>query len=70
MALINPKHMILLIIILVVSDLLIGVYGHYTGTGEESFEDYITDPDTVNELILIFIFALAIVAIIHFVFKI
>lgn len=65
----NPKYMILLIILLVGSDLAIGTYGHWTGTGEESFEEYITDPNTVNELALVFIFALAIVAIIHFVFK-
>jgi len=50
--------MLLLIIILVGSDLAIGMFGHFTGTGEESFEEYITDPDTANELILIFIFAL------------
>lgn len=62
--------MLLLIIILVGSDLAIGMFGHFTGTGEESFEEYITDPDTANEMILIFIFALVIVAVVHFVFKI
>ena len=66
----NPKHMVLLIILLVGSDLAIGMFGHFQGTGEESFEEYITDTDTLNELILVFIFALAIVAVIHFVFKI
>lgn len=66
----NPKHMIFLIILLIGSDLAIGMYGHFTGTGEESFKEYITDPETAGELMLVFIFALAIVAVIHFVFKI
>ena len=62
--------MVLLIAILVLSDLGIIIYSHYTGTGEESFETYITDPNTINELIIVFIFALMIVALLHFVFKI
>jgi len=62
--------MVLLIILLVGSDLVIGMYGHFTGSDEDSFKEYITDPETASELALVFIFALAIVAIIHFVFKI
>jgi len=61
--------MVLLIVLLVCSDLAIGMFGHFTGTGEESFEEYITDPNTWNELVLVFIFAIVIVAVIHFVFK-
>jgi len=62
--------MIILVIILILSDMAIGMYGHFQGTGEESFEAYITDPNTMNELVLVFIFALVIVAVLHFVFKI
>ena len=66
----NPKHMLLLIILLIGSDLAIGMFGHFQGSDEESFEEYITDQDTWNELALVFIFALVIVVVIHFGFKI
>jgi len=67
--------MIILVVILILSDLCICVYSHYTGATDEkftvnSFMSYITDPNTINELILVFIFALVIVAVLHFVFKI
>ena len=66
----NPRHMIILIAILVLSDLAIGAYGHFTGTNAETFEEYISDPNTLNELVVVFIFAIAIVCILHFGFKI
>ena len=71
----NIKHMIILIVILVGSDLLIGFYGHYTGSTDDeisvpSFFNYITNQDNLNELLVVFIVAIFIVAILHFVLKV
>ena len=71
----NLKHMILLIIILVGSDLFIGFYGHYTGSSDEeltiaNFFEYIMDVNNQNELFVVFIVAIIIVLILHFVLKV
>jgi len=62
--------MIALIVILIASDLFIGICGNYLGTDAESFEEYINDPDTLTELIIVLFIAIGTVLVIHFGFKI
>lgn len=69
------KHMAILVILLVGSDLLIGFYGHYTGSSDDeltasNFFNYIMNKENQDELLVVFVFALIIVAIMHFVLKV
>lgn len=66
----NLKHMVILVIILVGSDLVIGMYGHFKGTGETDFFEYLTAEDTKNELFVVFLFAISIVMIMHYFLRI
>jgi len=65
-------HAILILTILVGSDVLIGFYGHYTGSTDdeltiESFSNYIQSVQTQQELIYIILFAIIILLIIRFI---
>ncbi len=64
------KHWILLIILLVGSDLAIGMYGHYVGTGESDILSYLTDEETHNELIMIFVVAIGVIVILRYGLKV
>lgn len=65
-------HAILIVTILVGSDVLIGFYGHYTGSTDEeltieSFSNYIQDEQTQQELLYIILFAILILLIIRYI---
>jgi hypothetical protein len=66
----TTKHWILLIVLLIGSDLLIGAYGHYVGTGESDIVSYITSEETHNELILVFVVAIVVIFILRYGLKV
>ena len=72
-SLMNLKHAVILLVVLVGSDLLIGFVGHYSGTtgGDytwDGFVDYITHVDP-GELGLVFVIAIGILLFLKFVWK-
>ena len=67
--------MLFLVILLVGSDVVIGFYGHYTGSSDDeltisNFFDYIMDKKNQDELFIVVIFALIIVFIMHYILKV
>lgn len=66
----KPKISLLVFAILILSDLFIGAWGHFTGSTDEvsidSLIDYFTAEETRNELFMVLIVAVAIVLFLHF----
>jgi len=71
----NIKHIAILLLLLVGSDLFIVFYGHYAGSTDDDltishFFEYIQSEKTQNELLVVFCIAIAIALILHFYFKV